>query len=216
MIIHKGIIIKLKSNKNIKNITLIKSKIDVLLLKKLTSHLWLLFASLIGFVIMLGGIYTIISDGNMLLNSEPLQVAFVGFIFFIVCGWIFIASILAEIKSMKKYQNKLQKVNLEDVNFLKHYQAYSYDQVEARYLITTSFIERFLNFGKAFHTKRLKCSFINDGNIIIVLDSAKNEFEIGGLFTSLKNPKHIEKFANQIVSLLLIVDYFKLDEKTGL
>ena len=216
-IVYKGIIIKLKTNKNVKCITFIKPKMDFLEFKKILKiSIWLLIGGIFSFCTMLGGIITAALCTNQLECSEPLQVAFVGFILFVVVICIFIATIKRELKLLKKYKKDIQKINLEDVFFSKYYQAYSYDQIEARYLLTTSFIERFMHLGKAFHSKGLRCSFINDGNIIITIGSKKNEFEIGGLFTSLKKQNHIEKFQEQIVSLLLLVEHFKLDQKTRL
>ena len=136
----------------------------------------------------------------------------IGFIFFAFFSWWFIEStILRELR----HKIDLQKVNLEDVNFSKHYNAYSYDQVEARYLVTTAFIERFMYLEKVFKTKNIRCSFV-DRYLVIAIGSNKDNFEIGGLFTSLNNQKHIFKFIEQIVAILLIVDYLKLNQKTSL
>lgn len=207
----KGIIVSLKSNKSIKSTTLIKPKFDFSFLKKMPLYFLLVFPwSLFGFAIMASNIWDYLHSNNPIYyySSEIL----IGFIFFVAFGWWFIDStILRELR----HKINLQKVNLEDVSFSKHYKAYSYDQVEARYLITTVFIERFMYLENVFKTKNIRCSFV-EGNLVIAIGSNKNNFEIGGLFVSLNNQKHIIKFIEQIVAILLIVDYLKLNQKTNL
>lgn len=137
----------------------------------------------------------------------PFGIAFLG-----TFGWWFYKSAVKE--ELINFKG-IQKLILEDVNFSKYYQAYSYDQVEGRYLITSAFIDRFKYLGEVFNTKNLRCSFVNN-NLVIAIESKKDVFEISGLYTSLKNPKHIDKFVDQIVAILLVADYLKLYEKTGL
>lgn len=57
--------------------------------------------------------------------------------------------------------NGLQKVNLEDVEFEKKYNVYSTDQVEARFLLTTAFMERLKNLENAFN-KRAKQQVLDE------------------------------------------------------
>lgn len=205
----KGIIIALESNKNIKSTTLIKPKVDLLVLKKFPTEFIVLFWALVGLLLMIGGIVCAIQSGNI---SDCIPSLPFGLVFFVVFGWWFIEStILRELR----HKNNIQKVNLEDVSFSKYYRAYSYNQIEARYLITTAFIERFMYLAKVFKTKNIRCSFV-DKNLIIAISSNKDNFEIGGLFVSLKNQKHIIKFMEQIVAILLIVEYLKLNQKTNL
>lgn len=207
----KGIIIALKSNKNIKSTTLIKPKYDFLFLKKLPLYFLLMLPFiLLGLIIMEENIRDFLHSNNSIFYYLP--TILIGFIFFAFFSWWFIEStILRELR----HKIDLQKVNLEDVNFSKHYNAYSYDQVEARYLVTTAFIERFMYLEKVFKTKNIRCSFV-DRYLVIAIGSNKDNFEIGGLFTSLNNQKHIFKFIEQIVAILLIVDYLKLNQKTSL
>ena len=105
----------------------------------------------------------------------------------------------------------MDEVNLEDPVFEKKFNVYSSDQVEARYLITTAFMERFNNLNTAFGAKKAKCSFF-DNTIMFAISTHKNLFEIGNLFMRLDDPNRITKFFNEIASILILVDYFKLDE----
>ncbi len=120
------------------------------------------------------------------------------------------------LKSRQDSQEVLEEVKLEDPVFSKKFNVYSSDQVEARYLVTTAFMERFLNIKTAFDTKHIKCAFFDENRLMISLPTNKNVFEIGSINTSLKNPKSINYLYNELVSILKLIEYFKLNEKTGL
>ena len=105
----------------------------------------------------------------------------------------------------------MSEVKLEDPEFSKKYKVYSYDQVEARYLITPAFMDRFKNIETCFGTHNVKCSFYGDC-FMIAISTNKNLFEIGNLFKSLEDPKQLENFFNELTSIFMLVDYFKLDE----
>ena len=51
---------------------------------------------------------------------------------------------------------------------------------------------------------------------MIAITTSKNLFEIGSLFTSFNESKKIKQFYYEINSILQMVEYFKLDEKTGI
>ena len=114
-----------------------------------------------------------------------------------------------------KDEEKLDEVKLEDPEFCKKFNAYSSDQVEARYLLTTAFIERFQNLNTAFGAKKAKCSFYGD-KIMFAISTNKNLFEVGSLFKSLEKPGAVNQFYNELASIYSMIDYFKLDEKVGL
>lgn len=119
------------------------------------------------------------------------------------------------VKDFEKEEEPLEKVELEDTKFAKRFNVYSSNQIEARYLVTPAFMERFYNLKTAFKAKNIKCSFCDD-NLIIAINTQKNLFEIGNLYTSLLNQKSINEFYNELTSIYKMVDYFKLSEKTGM
>ena len=113
-------------------------------------------------------------------------------------------------------KNQMMRMKLEDTDFNKKYIVTTEDQVEGRYLITTGFMDRFKNLQTAFGTKNVKCAFF-DNKIMFALHTNKDFFEIsGGLFHSLRNPKQVKSFYEETTAIYDIIDYFKLDEKTGL
>ena len=110
---------------------------------------------------------------------------------------------------------KFQKVKLEDVIFDKDYNVASEDQVEARYLITPSFMERFKNLKKAYNSKSIKCALF-DNQIMFAISTTKDLFEIGSMYHPLTDSRQVDRFFDEIIAILDIIEEFKLDEKTGL
>ena len=76
-------------------------------------------------------------------------------------------------------------------------------------------MERFKNLQTAFGTNKIKCSF-NEDCLIFAISTWKNLFELGGLFINLENPKQLKKFFDELISIYMMIDYFKLDENTKL
>lgn len=110
---------------------------------------------------------------------------------------------------------KMGKTEMEDIVFGKDYIVRTKDPVEARYYITTAFIERYLKLQKKFKTKNIKCSFF-DNKIMFAIPTRRDMFEFCNLFVSLNNRKYIEKFYEDINEIITMIDLFKLDERTGL
>ena len=190
--VFKGVIISFRSNKEIKNRTIIATKGD--LTKK--NRYWIVIISLAYPLIQF-----LMADFKNITNWI--------FVIFFLLLFLFISSI------GNKNEEKLESIKLEDPRFCNKFNAYSSDQVEARYLLTTAFIERFQNLKTAFGAKKAKCSFYED-QIMIAISTKKNLFEIGSLAKSLENPDSINDFYDELSSIYRMVDYFKLDQKTGL
>ncbi|PWL74515.1 hypothetical protein DBY21_09180 [Candidatus Gastranaerophilales bacterium] len=194
--VFKGVIINFAANKTIKNKTIIATKNDTNIKNRSCTYV-----SIIGAFLLVGaGILT-----------KNLEVCIYGLISLIIG----IISIIAEKTNITKNKEILNEIKLEDPEFNKKYKAYSSDEVEGRYLITTAFMERFKNLQTAFGAKNVKCSFYGD-DIMFAISTRKNLFEIGNLFTPLNSPKQLEKAFEELSSILALIDYFKLDEKTGL
>lgn len=113
------------------------------------------------------------------------------------------------------YKRKMRNIHLESIEWDRKYKVLSKDEIESRYLITPAFMERFMQLKNAFGTDNIKCSFFN-GKIMFAIATNKDFFEVGGLFTPPVSPKFVGKFYDEIESIEHMIDYFKLDEKTGL
>lgn len=109
----------------------------------------------------------------------------------------------------------LKKTKLEDIDFEKKYKVQTTDEIEARYLLTPSFMERLKNIQTAFETSNIKCAFSSD-SLMLAIPTNKNIFEIGNLLTPLDNAQTFDRFFTELTSLLILIEHFKLEEKTGL
>ena len=103
---------------------------------------------------------------------------------------------------------------MEDVLFRKKFSVYSDDEVEARYLITPAFMEKFLNLTSVFGTKKAKCAFYGN-KIMVAIPTRRNLFELGTLFKPFSADDSVE-FFREFTSILDMISNFKLDEDTKL
>lgn len=188
--VFKGVIINFDSNKTIKNKTIVATKGDKNIKGRKASVWFIIFFILLAILL------------------QDLELC-------IYCVIGVITYIISAIAEKKQKKEVLNEIKLEDPLFNKKYRAYSSDEVEGRYLITPSFMERFNNIQTAFGSKNVKCSFYKN-NVMFAISTNKNLFEIGNLFTPLNSPKQFEQFFEELTSVLRLVDYFKLDEKTRL
>ena len=156
--------------------------------------------------LIMGMFYTFVVFWVVFIIKHILVIPFAIFVL-----WFGIKYISSAISNRKQ----MSKINTEDLGFDKRFCVYSKDQIEARYLVTPAFMERLKNLQTAFGTKNIKCSFVDD-KIMFAISTKKDLFEVGNIFTPLTNSKHINEFYNQITSVFEMIDYFKLDQKTGL
>ena len=110
---------------------------------------------------------------------------------------------------------KMEEIKLEDVDFNKNFSVYSTDQIESRYLLTTSFIDRFKDIMKAFNTDKIFCSFY-DNYVYIAPWSSKDLFSLAHLSKTLIDEEQYDVLFREFASILALVDHFKLDKKLGL
>lgn len=188
--VFKGVIIAFEANKTIKNRTIVTNKWDI---NKKNGAICVLLPFILQII-------------PYLFTNEikPIMIAVMLF---------FALLLLLCFRNWDK--EPLDKVTLEDPKFNARYNVYSSSQIEARYLITPSFMERFKNLKTAFDAKKIKCSFYND-KIMFAITANKNLFEIGSLFTSLKSKNSLNNFYDELSSIYKMIEYFKIDEKIGL
>ena len=108
-----------------------------------------------------------------------------------------------------------EEVKLEDPEFSKQYYVDSNDQIESRYLLTPSFMERFRNIKTAFYGTSIEASFKNN-KLILAIGTPKDLFKLGRLGTSVNNTKQYTNLLNEFISILAIVDELKLNQNIGL
>ena len=117
-------------------------------------------------------------------------------------------------KLILKDRRNFEEVNLEDVNFNKMYTVFSTDQVEARYLLTTGFMERFQNIKTAFDAKYIRAEF-KDGELVILIGVNKDMFAMGNLAKQTTYKTFFELF-EEMYSVLSLVEHLKLNQNIGL
>lgn len=110
---------------------------------------------------------------------------------------------------------KLDKVKLEDSVFEKQFEVFSHDQVEARYLLTTAFIERILEIKKRFHGKKIQFSFF-DNKLLLAINTSKDMFEPTSLFSTTARYGLMREVVGQFYSIFSTIDVLKLNQRLGL
>ena len=73
----------------------------------------------------------------------------------------------------------LEVVRLEDPRFEKEFEVYSTDQVEARYLLTGTFMERLVKVRYAFLGTAITCSFYQNQLLMMIPISASGKSAVG-------------------------------------
>ena len=116
---------------------------------------------------------------------------------------------------LNRQRKKMQEAKLEDIDFDNRFNVYTKDQVEARYLLTPSFMERLKSVETSFGTKGIKCSFF-ENTIMLAIPTNKDLFELGSLYCPIQKSKEIAKTYDQIKSIQKMIKHFKLNEKAGL
>lgn len=125
----------------------------------------------------------------------------------------------------KSTPKNLTSVKLEDMEFEKHYETFSDNQVEARYLITPTFMERFKNISQVLAINEAYCIF-KDNFIFLFLGHPRTELinnSANGFFEftvqkgqTLYDKSIYRNIISQLIVLFGFISYFKLDQKIGL
>lgn len=108
-----------------------------------------------------------------------------------------------------------EEVKLEDPEFAKKFFVDANNQVEARYLLTTAFMERFKKMTNAFGAKCGECSF-KDQKLLIALSTEKDLFSLGNLKTPVNDTTQFKILLKEFISILEMIDHLKITEKIGL
>ncbi len=109
----------------------------------------------------------------------------------------------------------LKHTELEDIQFEKKFDVFTDDEVEARYLITPSFMERLNEMQVAFTADKVSCAFYKK-YLFIALHTSKDLFSICSLFKKIDDPKQFFTMFEEILSIIKLIDHFKLNQKIGL
>lgn len=111
--------------------------------------------------------------------------------------------------------NNLQKIHLEDVDFERMFEIYSSDQIEARYLLTTSFMERLKRLSDFFKTTKIQASFF-ENSLLISFEGCINLFEINSIFEEIDIAMEVTEILKEISLIYDLINSLKLNEKITL
>ena len=101
-------------------------------------------------------------------------------------------------------------INLENPDFEKQFVVYSADQIEARYILSPSLMERILDF-KNQTKKNIQMSFV-ENKLFVVVPYRKNLFE-PRLFGDIVDFNHIQEYYNDLVLVLDLVKTLNLNSR---
>lgn len=101
----------------------------------------------------------------------------------------------------------LQPVGLEDPNFNKAFCVFGSDQVEAREILTPTFMQRLNDLEATYHGQHIRCAF-SETELLIALE-APNRFEIGNMFSSLVERSRVETIARNLEQVFKLIDEFQ-------
>ncbi len=103
------------------------------------------------------------------------------------------------------------RVKLEDPEFESKFEVHSTDQVEARYLLTPSLMERILKFSNMANVKGLELAF-HDRHLFMSIKRDKQYFEGGGY--DLDDLKYIKENIKDITFIFDIINQLNLAQNT--
>lgn len=112
-------------------------------------------------------------------------------------------------KTIKINRKKFESVVLESVGFMKKYNVFSTDQIEARYILTTALIDELEHLKFAFRAKYIRGCFI-DNKFILAIHTGKDMFAMGSDFKK-SSLKTFQDLFDEIVSILKITNQLSLD-----
>ena len=101
----------------------------------------------------------------------------------------------------------LEAVGLEDPNFNKAFAVFGGDQVEAREILTPTFMQRLNDLEAAYAGHHIRCAF-TETDLLIALE-APNRFEIGNMFSSLVERSRVETIARNLDEVFKLIDEFQ-------
>ncbi len=110
--------------------------------------------------------------------------------------------------------NGLRHTTLEDSTFEKIFDVFTNDEIEARYLLTPSFMERLLKVKNVFKSAKVSCAFYM--NKLFISLYTGDMFSLGAIEVPADDYKQFFIMFEEITSIIELIDHFKLDQKIGL
>ncbi len=103
-----------------------------------------------------------------------------------------------------KKKSDMKRVGLVDPIFEKIFEAYSTDQVEARYLLDPIFMQKLVDLEASVDGKNIRFAFF-DSQLFIAIETG-NRYEAGSMMQSLMDPGRTQKILNEIGAIYDVID----------
>ncbi len=104
----------------------------------------------------------------------------------------------------RKKKSGMKRVGLADPKFEKIFEAYGTDQVEARYLLTPTFMQRLVDLEDSVDGKKIRFAFL--GGMLLIAVETPNRFEAGSMRVSLTDPKRTQDILDEVSAVYNVVD----------
>jgi len=104
----------------------------------------------------------------------------------------------------RKKKSDMKRVGLVDPVFEKIFEAYSTDQVEARYLLDPVFMQKLIDLEQSILGKNIRFAF-HASQLFIAVETG-NRYEAGSMRHSLMDPNRTQRILNEIGAIYDVVD----------
>jgi len=104
----------------------------------------------------------------------------------------------------RKKKGDMKRVGLVDPKFEKIFEAYGTDQVEARYLLTPTFMQRLVDLEASVDGKNIRFAFIDD--LLLIAVETPNRFEAGSMSVPITDPKRTQDILDEVGAVYNVVD----------
>lgn len=109
----------------------------------------------------------------------------------------------------KEKTHALERAEMVDPEFEEIFDAYTNDQVEARYLIDPIMIERLKGLYEEYDGEQMAAAFY-ENKMLILIASKHNHFEPSNIYVPATNPSSILNMKKEIGEILSIIDKLSL------
>jgi len=103
-----------------------------------------------------------------------------------------------------KKKGEMKRVGLVDPVFEKIFEAYGTDQVEARYLLTPTFMQKLVDLEHSIDGKNIRFGF--DSSKLFIAVETGNQFESGSMLEPLMTPARTQKILDEIGAIYDVID----------
>lgn len=104
----------------------------------------------------------------------------------------------------RKKKGDMKRVGLVDPKFERIFEAYSTDQVEARVLLTPTFMQRLVDLEESVDGKKIRFAFLED--LLLIAVETPNRFEAGSMRVPITDPKRTQDILDEIGAVYGVVD----------